>query len=447
MAARHVVVRVILGEDVLEEAVRRPVRLTPDGCAGVVYAGAVYPLHAGDVVDTAGASWEIADCNRFLLVGADDLPYSPWPGQQSPSPAAQGFSGRWALETTDFGHYVVFDADERTAAGVVDLLEAGGLAVQRWDVSHRPASDGGFYDWFARLRSKLPHDELLALVNQSFAGRAAAHVGAPLAPAVRRVEDLEAKVEALLTQNLELQGRLEVATAAEAQLRERLVQAGEREVGLVRDLDRALERLSALRQQIVQLRESVEQEAALAALHNEQLATEELLELALAENSELWRGLRSAQDAADDREQQLLVLRATLDETRDRLDEVREQEREQRRSRTRPVAPRRGVEGFFGIAFARIDFVAESAEVLANLDSPIAAVRCLVQIDMGEMVGRDLEGLRGWREVSKIATGIVGSEDMGRIYYKPDGGRVLVSVHVKQDDKEQRRHLERLRSL
>ena len=27
---------------------------------------------------------------------------------------------------------------------------------------------------------------------------------------------------------------------------------------------------------------------------------------------------------------------------------------------------------------------------------------------------------------------------MGRIYYKPGGNRVLVSVHVKQDDKEQR---------
>ena len=36
---------------------------------------------------------------------------------------------------------------------------------------------------------------------------------------------------------------------------------------------------------------------------------------------------------------------------------------------------------------------------------------------------------------------------MGRIYYKPDGNRVLVSVHVKQDDKEQRRHIERLRSV
>jgi hypothetical protein len=94
-----------------------------------------------------------------------------------------------------------------------------------------------------------------------------------------------------------------------------------------------------------------------------------------------------------------------------------------------------------------LTFVLEGAEVLANLDAPAAVIRCLVQIDIGEVVGKDLEGMRGWRKVSKLATGIAGSEDMGRIYYKPDDTRVLVSVHIKRDDKEQRRHIERLRSI
>ena len=31
---------------------RRPVRLTPDGYAGVAYAGSVYPLHPGDIIST-----------------------------------------------------------------------------------------------------------------------------------------------------------------------------------------------------------------------------------------------------------------------------------------------------------------------------------------------------------------------------------------------------------
>jgi hypothetical protein len=98
-------------------------------------------------------------------------------------------------------------------------------------------------------------------------------------------------------------------------------------------------------------------------------------------------------------------------------------------------------------AFARLVFVLDSVEVLANLEAPASVLRCLVRIDMGEVVGKDLEGIRGWREVSKLATGISGSEDMGRVYYKPDGERVLVSVHVKKDAKEQRRHIELLRSI
>ena len=107
-----------------------------------------------------------------------------------------------------------------------------------------------------------------------------------------------------------------------------------------------------------------------------------------------------------------------------------------RAAKTR-FAPQGGVVGFLGIAFARLEFVQDSIEVLAGFASPVAVLRVLVQLDMGNIIGKDLEGLRGWREVPKIATGIAGSEDMGRIHYTPDGARVLVSVHVKQDDKEQ----------
>ena len=106
-----------------------------------------------------------------------------------------------------------------------------------------------------------------------------------------------------------------------------------------------------------------------------------------------------------------------------------------------------GVSGFLDAAFARLTFVLDGVEILANFEAPASALRALVQIDMGELLSKDLQGMRGWREVSKIATGIAGSEDMGRIYYKPGGNRVLVSIHVKHDDKEQRRHIERLRAF
>src|SRR4051812_13536054 len=198
MASQQVVVRVLDGSAVVDESIRRPVRLTPDGFAGIVYGGAVYPLFADNIVDIAGPSWEVEDCNRFLLAGVE-VPYAPRvdePGAQLQFP---GLQGEWNLETNRFGHYVVFNASERVATGVIDVLEAAGLSIQRWDVSHRPASDGKFYDWFARLRFKGTHDEARALVTSAFApvvtdGTAAS----PSDPATTRLENLEAQVEQLL---------------------------------------------------------------------------------------------------------------------------------------------------------------------------------------------------------------------------------------------------------
>jgi hypothetical protein len=183
------------------------------------------------------------------------------------------------------------------------------------------------------------------------------------------------------------------------------------------------------------------------ALLAKQADTEELLELALAENAELRKDLFAMRERAERRDTQVLNLEATVLELEGRLEELGQLERERRRAAETRRAPRRGVAGFLDTAFSRLTFVLDSVEVLSNLEAPGAVLRCLVQIDIGEVLGKDLEGLRGWREVAKLATGVPGSENMGRIYYKPDGDRVLVSVHVKQDDKEQRRHIERLRTV
>ena len=90
MASQQVVVQVVNGDSTVEEAIRRPVRLTPDGYAGVAYAGAVYPLFADCPVDIAGPSWELADCNRFLFAGAE-IPYAPT--ESRAVPRFRGFDG------------------------------------------------------------------------------------------------------------------------------------------------------------------------------------------------------------------------------------------------------------------------------------------------------------------------------------------------------------------
>ena len=85
--------------------------------------------------------------------------------------------------------------------------------------------------------------------------------------------------------------------------------------------------------------------------------------------------------------------------------------------------------------------------VLANLEAPASVLRCLVQIDMGEVVGKDLKGVRGWREVSKLATGIAGSEDMGPDLLQAGRRSRFGERACQAKRKEQRRHIERLRSV
>lgn len=447
MAAQQVVMRVLDGSVIVEQSVRRPVRLTPHGYAGVTYAGAVYSLLVGNSIDIAGDSWEVEDCNRFVLAGTP-VPYAP-PTGATQSQQFSGFDGDWYVDTNRFGHYVLFNASERVATGLVDALEIAGLSVQRWDVSHRPAGDGRFYDWFARLRFKGTRDEVIGRIADALRPHTPSEsvVELEMAPAPSRLDELEANFEQLLDANANLSERLAESEREAEVLRGRLAATIQRETKLSTDLDRALDHQKSLRDEIAQLSESPSQTVETRALLAKQSDTEELLEIALAENGELRELLRSLRGQTEEGESRIVNLEAAVLDLEQRLEEAAERDSEQRRVLAARVAPKRGVAGFLDTAFARLTFVLDSVEVMANLEAPSAVLRSLVQIDMGEMVGRDLEAARGWREVSKLATGITGSESMGRIYYKPDGSRVLVSVHVKRNDKEQRRHIKRLATL
>lgn len=84
-----------------------------------------------------------------------------------PAGAVRVVDVEWHLETNQYGHYVVFNASERAAGALVAALEGADLSVQRWDVSPRPADDGNFYDWFARLRFKGSRADALAKLGSS----------------------------------------------------------------------------------------------------------------------------------------------------------------------------------------------------------------------------------------------------------------------------------------
>ena len=429
----------------VEIGLRRPVRLTPDGFAGVAYAGSVYPLHVGDFIELSGPSWELADCEKFLLAGAE-IPYAVVGLVED---AQAGFDLDWYVETNRFGHYVVFNAPEPLAGRLIAALEQASVNIQRWDVSHRAADDGNIYDWFARLRFKGPREEALAMVRQVISPAPCDGENAVprINPLVEQLADAEARIELLLDRVFMATQRIESGQREIGQLREVIDAAEAMEKGQRESLMLAKRRQVDLENQISALRRQVGSGPDQASLVKDLADAEELREMALTENAILLERTRSLEAESISQRQRANELQIQVDVLMDQVVELQTLEEERLRAAAARRPRRGGVVEFLEITFSRIEFVLDSIEVIANLDSPAAIMRALAVIDAGDLVGKDLEGIRGWFEVTNLATGIAGSQRLGRIYYKPGGQRVLVNVHVKQDDKQQRRHLERLRAF
>jgi len=445
MASARCVVTVLDHGVEVETGVRRPIRMTPDGFAGVAYAGSVYPLHSGDVIELSGSSWELADCERFLFAGAD-IPYA---SAQAEEDGRAGFQFEWYLETNQYGHYVVFNAPERVAGQFVAALESAGVGIQRWDVSHRPADDGNFYDWFARLRFKGPREAALEMVRVVVAPPAPdVEVITPVVdPLAQRLGDAEERIEQLLDKLFGATKRAEAAERQLASLRSRLEASERSENGQREALALATRRHADLQAQIATLRNRIGSGPDTVELVRNLADAEELRELALAENSELLDRTRFLESEGTAQRERADGLADQVEGLLDRLAELEALETERKRAAVATRPRPGGVVAFLAVAFGRLEFVLDAVDVIASLEAPAATMRALSRIDAGELIGKDLEGMRGWFAVTNLATGIPGSQRLGRIYYKPDGDRVLVSVHIKQDEKQQRRHLERLRNV
>jgi len=164
MGSAKVDVRVMSQGRELDVATSRPVRLIGSELAGVVYAGAVFPLRQGNVIDLSDESYTKESCNAFV----EDLQPIPYALEdQASEPEWVGLDDdAWYVETNKWGHYVVFDASEEDAEEVAAVLDQG-LGLIRWDASHRVADNGRRYDWFARLSVSpdLDHDSVVAMVR------------------------------------------------------------------------------------------------------------------------------------------------------------------------------------------------------------------------------------------------------------------------------------------
>jgi hypothetical protein len=171
MSSAKVTVTVRSRAKVVDGPFSRPVRLTPTGHAGVVYAGEVYPLHASNVIDLEDAAYSKYECDEFVEPGTR-MPYAP---VATKAKAAAGKSqivlDDWNVEHNRFGNYLVFDADPPTAQATANLMVEIGLGVRRWDESERVSADGKQYGWFIRLEYEGTEDETRRRIKEAVNAR------------------------------------------------------------------------------------------------------------------------------------------------------------------------------------------------------------------------------------------------------------------------------------
>jgi len=447
VATERLEVDVFAGQRPVETRVRKPVRVTPDGFAGISYGGSVYPLVAGNSINLEGVSWEIEDCNRFLISGSP-IPYAPEQKNRMGENEFLNLTIEWNLDEAPTGFYLAFNADFVSARQVIRTLEINGLGIQRWDVSHRQADNGKFYDWFARIETPAPYSDVVTVVESLFNEPLLdlSEVSADLDTV--KFDEYERQISALRSDLSRLKAELERSTDERSELKRKLSESDKTQKRLDSELEKSKKDNLRIDEMLHRIRDDVIQRESQRIKESVNLdAAEGLMQDLITENSDLKVKIEEVESAAYRGAVENLELQEVNDRLQNQIDELLEVDRERRISSVVQRDSKQGVEGYLSSGFPRINFIDDSVEQLANLSKPSAALRVIMQIDTGQVIGKDVAGLRGWREISKIATGISGREMSARVYYRPSGEQVDVSVNLKLDDKQQRRHIERLNKI
>lgn len=485
------------GQPILGPLCDRPVRLTPDGVAGVVHGGRVYPVHEGDFIDLADESFDKSECPKFLEPG-EPMPYVFADGEDD----GAGI-GKWSIESNSFGNYLVFDGNEQVAERVVALMDSTGLGVRRWGVSSRAADDGYHYDWFIRLDFNGDRDECVSLVSDALSTLpedALAEEGRTAAG------DNESQLDSVLEHLDEEQAAVLVAMLLEHlrpqidALQAQINQAATRAETAESEVEKLQDERAALRAKHTSLEKELAQERGQAVRLRDQLSQADK-RIAEADRLALSYKLTASkvasnQDAAAGRERALLESMAAIKQERDEIEqrmslaeevaresqhksdayemqnqfmsEQLEAERErcerleveqaraarfqsEQLSKTLPSARKRkgSVRHLLGRAWPRLVIHPDSIEVMDTDFTTLSHVfGILHSLNNGEKVPSQMWKQFGdVHEVDRHLSTGKGSA-LGRVYYrKLSDSRLWVFVHRKKDGKEQDRFVERIANM
>ncbi|WP_129336329.1 hypothetical protein [Cellulomonas endophytica] len=432
-ASRKATVLVHRGALLVDGPLRdRPVRRMPDGTGGVVYGGLVYPLRPGDVINLDDPVTDKHSCPTFVLM--DQVLTYRQPDVARGHLAVE----RWAIESNKYGNYVVFDADEETAEAVIERLDAAGLGVRRWDRSHRPAADGYFYDWFARLGAHTDADAVPALVGAALAAPNPAHPGGAHEVTPEVLATFRAELAEVAKQVAELE---RAVAAAEAEAYALTLENDE----LASKLRRARKERTSYKREYLTLLDAVTDPqhptGAASPDDGENRTLKELL--ADAEQAE-------AASAAEKTRLRREVerLRRELDGATETLETAQlEREAAMVAATSRSSTQAASIDNLLSRMFRRVTLHDTAVDVLTDprrFNDLSAVTAALARLDRRENIAKKCRGYSDIWEVDDLPTGLKGSAArMGRIYYKrhTDTDRLLVFLHRKEDDKEQEQFL------
>jgi hypothetical protein len=456
-------VAVYQGDQFIRWANDRPVRKLPTGFVCVVFRRSAYPVYR----------------TRFesLSIDVEDKPHDTtacgfWPDTEplAYSDSEESRVSKWHLESNFYGHYLVFDGDDRSREDVLARLAKHKVGVRRHGPSIRPADDHYHYDWFVRLDLDDDRENVLATIqtiladdvsrpNSAVTPTSAILMSLPshlseLALAEGYTgEDAPALVEWLGDL---LDASFENADEERGQLQSEVDQ---KEASLAEVID--LTNKSRIEMTGVLKREEVranvaeaESRALIDRLDDSSVATASTIALE-QENAVLRQDLDTHVELLEEAARQ----EADRAKLKRELDEAREEsrvnglklEKSERHSSPRIRLKERHIRMADRClaGYDRLEFVADAAEeLLAGFTDDTQLFRMLEQLQNREDVSaKRIAAADGWREVNQhINTGnSTGSADMGRVYFrKIENDRLSVVIHCKKDDREQSRLFEKL---
>lgn len=400
--------------------------------------------------------WESGDYERFygglededlepLLSDEVEIDYSKIDVsrylEQSVSKPAEARTYRWHYDNAGYYAYILFDGDTRLCDEVVGKLKARGIVSMAIGRSHKPADNGGKYDWYLRVAEML----------DGKARRPRRHVvaGAFRQMPILEPDDSEENLE-LLRLIQQLENDLEEERTLSDGLYMQLVEGQERMADL-------LQRVKTLNSELRGLRE--DRQTLASRLDRQGQETDEAREKAneLSDTlSEKDRELQKKEGELDTLffeaskvEEHANLLHGRLQESKERLTEA---EREIDELRRQPD-PELGTSGSSRRSSRRVEDVLGKVldDLLPNLrflnrrsvstlvkelNSPTGALKLLKELNSspGSLRSRPFRRAPGWREEHYNT----GADDLGRIYYRDAGesGPHKYVVHVSLKDSQ-----------